>query len=171
MSVVQKPGATPWPVVSPSPSAGAGADISALGAPLVMFDAPSDLLRPGAKYAQAPRLCAGGPIPCAAGLGITAGQAILGGAALGGLGALILNNDRTRRPPAGSRPINETPWSGDHEEIKGAINSPPKGNVKISPTGDVWAEDPNGNWTNHGPADTFTGSGKPSGRRGRDRDR
>ena len=125
----------------------------------------------GAKYAQAPLLCAGGPIPCAAGFGVTAGQAILGGAALGGLGALILNNDRARRPPAGSRPINETPWSGDHREIKRAINSPAKGNVQISPKGEVWAQNPDGSWTNHGAAGTFTGSGKPSGRRGRDRDR
>ena len=26
-------------------------------------------------------------------------------------------------------------------------------------------------WTNHGPADSFTGSGKPSGRQGKNRDR
>jgi hypothetical protein len=136
----------------------------------VVSDASPDPITPGAQYVQAPMaLCATGPFGCAAGAGLTAAQAILGGAALGGLGAIILNNN-AERPPAGSRPINETPWSGDHQEIKKAVDAGSTDNVKISPTSEVWAQNPDGSWTNHGPADSFTGSGKPSGRRGKDRD-
>lgn len=98
-----------------------------------------------------------------------AGQ-ILGGAALG-IGALILNSKSASRPPAGSRSIDKTPWSGDHTEIKQAVGAQGPDDVRISPTGDVWAQKPDGSWENHGPAETFTGSGKPSGRRGKDRDR
>ena len=31
-----------------------------------------------------------------------------------------------RSPPTGSRPIDQTPWSGDHEEVKKAIGAKPK---------------------------------------------
>lgn len=75
-----------------------------------------------------------------------------------------------KRPPTGSRPIDQTPWSGDHENIKGGISANPDDNVRISPDGNVWLQNPDGTWTNHGPADSFTGSGKASGRRGKDRD-
>jgi hypothetical protein len=114
-------------------------------------------------------LCVTGPFGCAAGAGLTAAPAILGGAALGGLGAIILNNN-AQRPPAGSRPINQTDWSGDHTDIKEAVGAQPDDDVRISPTGDVWAQKPDGSWENHGDVGTFTGSGKPSGRRGKDRD-
>jgi hypothetical protein len=104
---------------------------------------------------------------------IAAGRAIgtLGASAVDGLGALILNNENAERPPAGSRSINQTPWSGDHRDIKRAVGADPDDDVRISPTGEVWAQNPDGSWTNHGAAETFTGSGKPSGRRGKDRDR
>jgi hypothetical protein len=82
----------------------------------------------------------------------------------------ILHNDSASRPPAGSLPIDKTPWSGDHREIKRAIRVNPDDHVSISPSGEVWAQDPDGSWTNHGPASTFTGSGKASGRRGKDRE-
>jgi hypothetical protein len=98
-------------------------------------------------------------------------SAIGAGRAIGGLGALILNNDNANRPPPRSRPIDETDWSGDHTEIKRAVGAQGNDDVRISPTGEVWAKKPDGSWENHGPADTFTGSGKPSGRRGKDRDR
>jgi hypothetical protein len=81
------------------------------------------------------------------------------------------NEENAVRPPAGSRPINETPWSGDHTEIKEAAGAGATTNVKISPKGNVWARHPDGSWTNYGPAEQFTGSGKPGGRRGKDRDR
>jgi hypothetical protein len=81
------------------------------------------------------------------------------------------NEEHAVRPPAGSRPINETPWSGDHTEIKDAVDAKPNSDVRISPSGKVWAQHPDGSWTNHGPAENFTGSGKPKGRRGKDRDR
>lgn len=42
-------------------------------------------------------------------------------------------------------------------------------NVVISPSGDVWVQNPDGSWTDEGPAGKFTGSGGPSGRTGPDR--
>jgi RHS repeat-associated protein len=79
--------------------------------------------------------------------------------------------DTADKPPAGSLPIDQTPWSGDHKDIKDGIGAGPADNVKISPDGDVWVQNPDGSWTNGGPAGDYTGSGKPSGRRGNDRDR
>jgi RHS repeat-associated protein len=86
-------------------------------------------------------------------------------------GSMLNSDDDTApRPPAGSRPIDQTPWSGNHQEIKDAIGAGPEDNVRISPTGDVWAQNPDGSWTSHGPASDYTGSGEPRGRRGKDRD-
>ena len=76
--------------------------------------------------------------------------------------------DRSK-PPRGSRPISGTPWSGDHQGIKGGIGAGPADDVRISPDGHVWGENPDGSWTDHGPASDYTGSGKPSGQRGKDR--
>ena len=89
-----------------------------------------------------------------------------GGPLLGlGLGALILNNakktqepgseegtagETASRPPTASLPIDQTPWSGDHTAIKGAIGSGAADRVSISPEGHVWAQNPDGSWTNHG---------------------
>jgi hypothetical protein len=72
----------------------------------VVSDASPDPVRPGSRYAQAPMaLCATGFPGCVAGVGLTAGQ-ILGGAALGGgLGAIILNNQK-KLPVPGGRPAN-----------------------------------------------------------------
>ena len=74
-------------------------------------------------------------------------------------------SDTRAKPPAGSKGIDETKWSGDHQGIKGAVGAGPKDNVKISPSGEVWGENADGSWTNHGPAGDFTGSGKPSRRK------
>jgi hypothetical protein len=81
------------------------------------------------------------------------------------------HDENVIRPPAGSLPINETPWSGDHGRIKQAVDAKPDDDVRISPTGEVWVQNPDSSWTNHGDAKAFTGSGRPSGRRGKDRDR
>ena len=75
------------------------------------------------------------------------------------------------KPPPNSKPIDETDWSGDHQDIKKGVGAGPRDKVVISPNGDVWAQNPNGSWTNHGEAGTFTGSGGSSGRKGKDRDR
>jgi hypothetical protein len=65
----------------------------------VLSDASPDPIRPGSQYAQpAMGACVAGPAPCAVGVGITAAQAILGSAALGGLGALNLENRKARGP-------------------------------------------------------------------------
>jgi RHS repeat-associated protein len=74
------------------------------------------------------------------------------------------------RPPPNSKPIDETPWSGDHGKIKGDLGLRGKGVVVIDPGDNVWVQHPDGSWSNAGPAGNFTGSGKPSGRRGKDRD-
>jgi hypothetical protein len=68
------------------------------GQPIVS-DASPDPVEPGSQYAQAAMgLCAAGPVGCAAGAGLTTGQAILGGVALGSLGGLILNNQKQSPP-------------------------------------------------------------------------
>ena len=85
-------------------------------------------------------------------------------------GSSKVDDSTRKRPPAGSRPISETEWSGDHIEIKSSIGVRPRDAVRIDPDGNVWAENVNGTWTNHGSASDYTGSGKPSGRRGKDRD-
>jgi len=90
------------------------------------------------------------------------------GSAIGGcVGSAIVN---ANRPPPGSRPIDQTPWSGDHQQIKRGVGASPSDRVKIAPNGDVWVERPDGSWENMGHAGNYTGSGRPSGRRGKDRD-
>ena len=49
-------------------------------------------------------LCFAGPLGCAAGASITAGQLILGGTALGAAGALVLNNQNQDERPAAPPP-------------------------------------------------------------------
>jgi len=93
------------------------------------------------------------------------------GRAIGNAIGNILHNENAQRPPAGSRPIDQTPWSGDHKQIKKAAGAGAKDDVRISPDGEVWAQHPDGSWTNFGPAQNMTGSGRPGGRRGKDRDR
>jgi hypothetical protein len=73
------------------------------------------------------------------------------------------------RPPTGSPPIDQTEWSGDHDEIKRAINARGADKVSIDPEGNIWAENLDGTWTNHGPASDYTKSGKAKGRRGKNR--
>ena len=73
------------------------------------------------------------------------------------------------RPPTGALPIDQTQWSGEHDEIKRALDLQGKGKVVIDSVENAWAENRNGTWTNHGPTSNFMGSGKPKGRRGEDR--
>ena len=47
----------------------------------------------------------------------------------------------------------------------------PTDNVRIDPGGNVWVENPDGSWTNEGPAGHYTGSGSPLGQKGKDRDK
>jgi hypothetical protein len=114
------------------------------------------------------------------GLNIVAtGPEIAGGAAIGGgIGylagsavdwAMGASGSLSSRPPAGALPISETPWSGDHGSIKKQVGAGPADNVKIDPDDNVWVQNPDGSWTNYGPASDYTGSGKPNGRRGKDR--
>lgn len=80
-------------------------------------------------------------------------------------------NDCMKRPPTGSRPIDQTDWSGDHQEIKRGIGAGPKDKVYISPGGNVIGQNPDGTYSDHGPAGGYTESGESSGRRGKDRER
>jgi hypothetical protein len=89
------------------------------------------------------------------------------GAAIGGLGTILMNqdsDDTASRPPPGSRPIDQTEWSPNHREIKDAIGAKANDHVRISPDGEVWTQNPNGRWTNHGPAQSYINPGRP-GRR------
>jgi hypothetical protein len=80
------------------------------------------------------------------------------------------DDERWIRPPPDSVPIDKTRWSGNHGKIKGAIGADPDDNVRIAPDGTVWGENPDGTWTNHGPAENFIEGSRPAGRRGKDRD-
>ncbi len=93
------------------------------------------------------------------------------GRAIGNAIGDILHNENAQRPPAGSRPIDQAPWSGDHKQIKKAAAAGAKDDVRISPDGEVWAQHPDGSRTHFGPAQNMTGSGRPGGRRGKDGDR
>jgi hypothetical protein len=70
-------------------------------------------------------------------------------------------------------PISGSPWSGDHGGIKGdpRVGAAPDDKVRVTPSGDVWVQRPNGDWENVGNAGDMTGSGNPSGRKGKDRDK
>lgn len=87
-----------------------------------------------------------------------------------GDGRCVMMSSAQDRPPPNSKPIDQTPWSGDHGKIKGDLGLGGKGKVVIDPNDNVWVQHPDGSWSNEGKAGNFTGSGKPSGRRGRDRD-
>jgi len=99
----------------------------------------------------------------------TAGQALVDALTVGVGTAAIVNSMSNNRPPPGSKGIDETPWSGDHQGIKKGVGVGLKDKVKIDPEGNVWVQNPDGSWTNHGDAGSYTGSGKPSGRKGKDR--
>ncbi len=75
------------------------------------------------------------------------------------------------RPPAGSLSIDKTPWSGDHREIKEGVGASATDKVLIDRDDNVWLENPDGTFTNYGPASSYTGSGSPTGRSGKDRSR
>lgn len=127
---------------------------------------------------------------CAAAAPIIVTEGISGGAAAGGIAGGFIGwvagsiadsiygtpdgngwANEADRPPPGSKGINETPWSGNHGEIKQGVGAPPDGKVRISPDGNVWVEGVDGKWSEHGPASDYVGSGKPNGRKGRDRRR
>jgi RHS repeat-associated protein len=87
--------------------------------PPVTSDVSPDPIQPGSQYAQAPlALCALGPLGCAAGAGLTAGQVTLGAAAVVG-GAIILN----ARPPQNPQPITNPPQPAP-DIPEGWVNSP-----------------------------------------------
>ncbi|MET1257469.1 RHS repeat domain-containing protein, partial [Aliikangiella maris] len=71
--------------------------------------------------------------------------------------------------PTGSLPIDRTEWSGDHQDIKHGIGAGAADHTRIDRDGNVWLQNPDGSWSNFGYAGDYTGSGKPSGRRGKDR--
>jgi RHS repeat-associated protein len=87
---------------------------------------------------------------------------------------VIIYEARGTRPPSDAKSINETEWSGDHKDIKEGVQAGPTDDVRIEPDGGIWVKQPDGSWTGpdeNGYADQYTGSGNPSGRTGRDRER
>jgi len=135
---------------------------------------PINLRDPRGENAVAVSIRIGAGIGSLAGPGGTVAGAVVGAAIGVGIGIYLneeIEDGRTTRPAAGSKPIDKTPWSGDHQGIKDAVNAGPDDNVRISPNGEVWVQNPDDSWTNHGPASDYVGSGKPSGRKGKDRDK
>jgi hypothetical protein len=63
--------------------------------------------------------------------------------------------------PADTLPIDQTPWSPNHNDIKKGAGIPPTGWTGITPEGDVITSDGNGNAINLGPASDYVPSGKP----------
>jgi hypothetical protein len=53
---------------------------------------------------------------------------------------LVNSKSGAMRPPPGSMPIDKTPWSGDHDDIKHAIGAGGTDDVRISPTGEFGAK-------------------------------
>ena len=83
---------------------------------------------------------------------------------------VIIYEARGTRPPSDAKSINETEWSGDHEEIKKEVGAGPADDVRVDNDGGVWVKQPDGSWTGpdeNGNAGDYTGSGQASGRRGR----
>ena len=54
------------------------------------------------------------------------------------------DGDTRDKPPPGSKPISETPWSGDHTAIKKGIRADPDDDVRISPDQEAWVKNPDG---------------------------
>jgi RHS repeat-associated protein len=98
---------------------------------------------------------------------------VAAGIAVAATGAIVYEA-RGDRPPSSARPIDETAWSGDHEDIKEGVGADPTDDVRIDSDGGIWVQQPDGSWTGpdeNGYAGDYTGSGRPGGRRGRDRER
>ena len=98
---------------------------------------------------------------------------IFAGVAILATGAVVYEASQSR-PPPDSRPIDQTEWSGDHQEIKENAGAGPTDSVRIDSDGGVWIQQPDGSWTGpdeNGYAGDYTGSGEASGRRGKDRER
>ena len=84
---------------------------------------------------------------------------------------MVANAETARaKLPAGSLPIDETEWSGNHTEIKDGIGVRPTTRVFIDPDGNAWAENPDGTWNNYNAVANLTAAGRPKGRRGKDRE-
>jgi RHS repeat-associated protein len=67
------------------------------------------------------------------------------------------------KKPTGAKGIDKTKWTRDHGQIKKGVGARGDDNVVIDENGDVWLENPDGSFTNHGYAGDYTGSGKASG--------
>ncbi len=61
-----------------------------------------------------------------------------------GGGAGEQDGETRDKPPPGSKPINQTPWSGDHDAIKQGIGAKGPDDVRVSPDGEAWVKNPDG---------------------------
>jgi hypothetical protein len=82
----------------------------------------------------------------------------------------ILTANEAAKPPSDTIPIDETKWSGDHQNIKGQSGAGASDNTRIGPTGEVWVQQPGGSWVNTGNANDMVGGSRASGRNGKDRE-
>jgi len=73
------------------------------------------------------------------------------------------------KPPAGCLPIDRTPWSGNHGIIKRESERGLPTTCASIRAEMFGSKNPDGSWTNEGPAGDYVPGGGPAGRRGKDR--
>jgi len=81
-----------------------------------------------------------------------------------------LDGGSQSKPPPDALPINQTPWSGNHQDIKKAAGAGPADNVRVSKDGDVWVQNPDGTWGGGVNVKDVVHGEKPAGRKGKDRE-
>ncbi|MEO1211831.1 MAG: RHS repeat-associated core domain-containing protein, partial [Cyanobacteria bacterium J06638_20] len=91
-------------------------------------------------------------------------EATIAGAGIIPVGAL------RNKPPGGSKPIDQTEWSGQHREIKAGAGAGAATSTRIDRGGNLWVQESGGQWENRGPVADYTAAGRPLGRKGADRD-
>ena len=62
-----------------------------------------------------------------------------------------IQGSKPKNCPAGTLPINQTPWSPNHQDIKTGTGIPANGWTGIDPEGNVIGDDGEGNAINLGP--------------------
>lgn len=90
-------------------------------------------------------------------------------ATLAGAGLIAVGTIRAK-PPGGSKPIDQTDWSGQHREIKNGAGAGAATSTRIDRGGNLWVQGSGGKWEHRGPVSDYTAAGRPLGRKGIARD-
>jgi hypothetical protein len=119
------------------------------------------------NYAQrAMQWCQAGGCQAAGNAALAAAAAVAAWAGIDVVRAEMARPKPGSRPkwvPTGTRPIDQTDWTDDHETIKDTVGNGPKDWTGITPEGDVITADPEtGEPINHGPAKDMVPKGRPS---------